>query len=193
MAHHTEQTSRTSPCSRQTERRRSVNARDWQTLGRRPPRRHDRATYPGAQEPIYGREVHTWAARQQLVKMFRHPRDTQEPINSEDDDWITVVTNATGNFTGERPPGGNVIPTTGKHFDLEFAQTSKWDGDHYPHLRVLGHGVSGEALGLEGKAGKALLKQYLTLGPGGLSRATRWGERRAVTRVRPARNRRATC
>src|SRR5262245_34714622 len=26
-------------------------------------------------------------------------------------------------------PDGTVIPPTGKAFDLEFAQTSKWDGD----------------------------------------------------------------
>src|SRR5947208_7170978 len=26
-------------------------------------------------------------------------------------------------------PDGHVIPPTGKAFDLEFAQTSKWDGD----------------------------------------------------------------
>jgi hypothetical protein len=25
-------------------------------------------------------------------------------------------------------PDGNVIPPTGKAFDLEFAQTSQWDG-----------------------------------------------------------------
>ena len=26
-------------------------------------------------------------------------------------------------------PDGTVIPPTGKAFDVEFAQTSKWDGD----------------------------------------------------------------
>jgi hypothetical protein len=46
------------------------------------------------------------------------------------DNWITVVTNATGTFAGEMSlPDGNVIPPTGKAFDLEFAQTSKWEGD----------------------------------------------------------------
>jgi hypothetical protein len=45
-------------------------------------------------------------------------------------DWITVVTNATGTFTGEMTlPHGKVIPPTGKAFDLEFAQTSKWDAN----------------------------------------------------------------
>jgi hypothetical protein len=26
-------------------------------------------------------------------------------------------------------PNGKVIPPTGKGFDVEFAQTTKWDGD----------------------------------------------------------------
>ena len=57
---------------------------------------------------------------------------TRFPITIQfgDGDWITVVTNATGTFTEEMTlPDGNVIPPTGKAFDLEFAQTSKWDGD----------------------------------------------------------------
>ena len=41
-----------------------------------------------------------------------------------------VVTNATGTFAGEmRLPDGTVIPPTGKSFDVEFGQTTKWDGD----------------------------------------------------------------
>jgi len=45
-------------------------------------------------------------------------------------DWITVVTNVTGTFTGELVlPDGTVIAPTGKAFDVEFGQTSKWDGD----------------------------------------------------------------
>jgi len=52
------------------------------------------------------------------------------PIQFGGGDWITVVTNVTGTFTGEMAlPDGNVILPTGKPFDLEFAQTSKWDGD----------------------------------------------------------------
>ena len=55
---------------------------------------------------------------------------TPYPIQFGGDDWITVVTNATGTFTGEMTlPDGKVVPPTGKAFDLEFAQTSKWDGD----------------------------------------------------------------
>jgi hypothetical protein len=41
-----------------------------------------------------------------------------------------VVTRTTGTFTGEMAlPDGTVIPPTGKAFDLDFGQTSKWQGD----------------------------------------------------------------
>ena len=54
-------------------------------------------------------------------------------------DWITVVTNATGTFTGEMTlPDGKVIPPTAKAFDLEFAQTSKWDGDQLKVISASG-------------------------------------------------------
>src|SRR5438132_9381677 len=40
---------------------------------------------------------------------------TPYPIQFGGDDWITVVTNATGTFTGEMTlPDGKVIPSTGK-------------------------------------------------------------------------------
>ena len=52
------------------------------------------------------------------------------PIQFGTGDWITVVTNATGTFTGEMTlPDGTVIPPTGKAFDVEFGQTTKWEGD----------------------------------------------------------------
>ena len=36
----------------------------------------------------------------------------------------------TGTFTGQMTlPDGTVIPPTGKAFDVEFGQTTKWDGD----------------------------------------------------------------
>jgi len=68
---------------------------------------------------------------QQLVRMFPDIRvHTPYPIQFGSGDWITVVTNVTGTFTvGMTLPDGTVIPPTGKAFDLEFAQTSKWDGD----------------------------------------------------------------
>jgi hypothetical protein len=52
------------------------------------------------------------------------------PIQFGSGDWITVVTNSSGTFTGEMTlPDGTVIPPTGKAFDVEFGQTTKWDGD----------------------------------------------------------------
>ena len=105
------------------------NARDWQAL--------DAVHHPdmiahvtGSAEPIYGREAHG-AAMQQLVRMFPDIRvHTPYPIQFGSGDWITVVTNVTGTFTGEMVlPGGTVIAPTGKAFDVEFGQTSKWDGD----------------------------------------------------------------
>ena len=108
---------------------RLFNARDWPALDivHAP----DMIAFiPGSAEPIYGREAHG-AAMQQLVRMFPDIRvHTPYPIQFGDGDWITVVTNATGTFTGEMTlPDGSVIAPTGKAFDLEFAQTSKWDAD----------------------------------------------------------------
>jgi hypothetical protein len=52
------------------------------------------------------------------------------PVQFGSGDWITVVTNATGTFTGEMPlPDGTVVLPTGKAFDVEFAQTVKFEGD----------------------------------------------------------------
>jgi hypothetical protein len=89
------------------------------------------AHIPGTAEPIYGREAHS-EAMAQLVRMFPdvYVHSDPYPIQFGSGDWITVVTNATGTFTGEMTlPDGKVIPPTGKAFDLEFAQTSKWQRD----------------------------------------------------------------
>jgi hypothetical protein len=105
------------------------NARDWQAL--EDVHHPDMIAFiPGSAEPIYGRDAHG-AAMQQLVRMFPDIRvQTPYRIKFGGDDWITVVTNATGTFTVEMTlPDGKVIPPTGKAFDLEFAQTSKWAGD----------------------------------------------------------------
>ena len=105
------------------------NARDWQALD--DVHHPDMIAFiPGSAEPIYGRKAHG-AAMQQLVRMFPDVRvHTPYPIQFGGDNWITVVTSATGTFTGEMSlPDGNVVPPTGKAFDLEFAQTSKWEGD----------------------------------------------------------------
>src|SRR5438067_12458096 len=97
---------------------------------RRGQRSESIAHIPGSAQPIYGREAHA-ASMQQPVRMFPDIRvHTPYPIQFGDGDWITVVTNATGTFTEEMTlPGGRVIPPSGNAFDIEFAQTSKWDGD----------------------------------------------------------------
>jgi hypothetical protein len=84
----------------------------------------------GLAEPVYGREAHA-KAMQQFIRSFPDMHvDTPYPIQFGSADWITVVTRATGTFTGEMTlPDGNVIAPTRKAFDVEFGQTSKWDGD----------------------------------------------------------------
>ncbi|MGZ4332391.1 MAG: ester cyclase [Solirubrobacteraceae bacterium] len=84
----------------------------------------------GVAEPVYGREAHA-AAMQQFVGSFPDMHvDTPYPIQFGSGDWITVITRATGTFAGEMTlPDGNMIPPTGKAFDVEFGQTTKWDGD----------------------------------------------------------------
>ena len=130
MATETQQTSRTKqPLALMTKGDDLFNARDWQAL--EAVHHVDMIAYvTGSAEPIYGREAHG-AAMQQMIRMLPDIRvHTPYPIQFGDGDWITVVTNVTGRFTGEMNlPDGTVIPPTGKAFDLEFAQTSKWDGD----------------------------------------------------------------
>ena len=84
----------------------------------------------GLAEPVHGREAHA-AAMQQLLRIFPDIYvNTPYPTQFGSGDWITVVTRATGTFTGEMTlPDGTVIPPTGKAFNMEFGQTSKWDGD----------------------------------------------------------------
>jgi SnoaL-like polyketide cyclase len=107
----------------------AFNARDWEAVDRV----HDPemvAHITGLAEPIYGAKAHS-AAMQQFLRSFPDMHvNTPYPIQCGDRDWITVVTNVTGTFTGELTlPDGKVIPPTGKAFDLEFGQTTKWDGD----------------------------------------------------------------
>ena len=85
----------------------------------------------GSPQPIYGRAAHS-AAMQQMLRSFpdMHVYSDPYPIQFGAADWITVVTRATGTFTGEMTlPDGTVIAPTGKAFDVEFAQTTKWEGD----------------------------------------------------------------
>jgi hypothetical protein len=85
----------------------------------------------GLAEPIYGRVAHA-AAMAQMLGIFpdMHVYSDPYPIQYGTGDWITVVTRATGTFTGKMIlPDGKVIAPTGKAFDMEFGQTTKWDGD----------------------------------------------------------------
>lgn len=107
----------------------AFNARDFETVDT--VHHPDMIAYiPGSAEPIYGAEAHH-AAMLQFLRSFPDMHvNTPYPIQFGSGDWITVVTNATGTFTGEMTlPDGNVIAPTGKAFDLEFGQTTKWDGD----------------------------------------------------------------
>ena len=84
----------------------------------------------GNAQPIYGSVAHA-AAMQQMLRIFPDIHvHTPYPIQFGDGDWITVVTRATGTFKGEMAlPNGKVIAPTGKAFDMEFGQTTKWEGD----------------------------------------------------------------
>lgn len=85
----------------------------------------------GNAEPVYGRAAHA----EMMKQMFRifpdvHVHNDPYSVQFGSGDWITVVTRITGTFTGEMTsPDGKVIAPTGKAFDVEFAQTVKWDGD----------------------------------------------------------------
>jgi hypothetical protein len=107
----------------------AFNARDWETVDA--VHHPDMVAYVTERaEPIYGSEAHS-VAMQQLLRSFPDMRvNTPYPTRFGSGDWITVVTNVTGSFTREMTlPDGTVIPPTGKAFDVEFGQTSKWEGD----------------------------------------------------------------
>ena len=85
----------------------------------------------GSAEPIRGRDAHAGA----MEGMFRafpdvHVDNDPYPIQFGHGDWMTVVTKATGTFSGEMTlPDGTVIAGTGKSFELDFATTARWDGE----------------------------------------------------------------
>jgi SnoaL-like polyketide cyclase len=107
----------------------AFNARDWEAV--------DTVHHPdmvahitGLAEPIYGSEAHSAAMRQFLQSFPDMHVNTPYPIQFGSGDWITVITNVTGTFTGQLTlADGTVIPPTGNAFDLEFGQTTKWVGD----------------------------------------------------------------
>jgi len=82
-------------------------------------------------ELIHGQPAHA----KMIEAMFRtfpdiHVVNDPYPIQFGSGDWTTVITRATGTFTGEMIlPNGKVIAPTGKAFDVTFATTAKWDGD----------------------------------------------------------------
>jgi len=85
----------------------------------------------GNPQPLYGRAAHT-VAMQQFFSIFPDVHVDNDPylVQFGSGTWITVISRTTGTFTGEMIlPDGKVIPATGKAFDVEFAQTVKWDGD----------------------------------------------------------------
>lgn len=107
----------------------AFNARDWDAM--------EAAHHPdmvahmtGFADPIYGSEAHS-AAMRQLVRGFPDMHvNTPYPVQFGSGDWITAVTNVTGTFTGEMTlSDGSLVAPTGKPFDLEFWQITKWDGD----------------------------------------------------------------
>jgi hypothetical protein len=108
----------------------AFNARDFDAMNAV----HDAdmvAHVTGNAAPIYGRDAHA-AAMKQFFEIFPDVRVHNDPYPIEfgSGDWITVVTRVTGTFTGQMTlPDGTVIAPTGRAFDLEFGQTSKWDGD----------------------------------------------------------------
>jgi len=84
----------------------------------------------GNSQPIYGSVAHA-SAIQQMLQIFPDMHVyTPYPIQLGSGDWITVITHATGTFRGQMVlPDGKVIAPTGKVFDVEFGQTTKWDGE----------------------------------------------------------------
>jgi hypothetical protein len=90
----------------------------------------------GNAEPLYGRAAHA-AAMKRMFSIFPDARVDNDPypIQFGSGDWITVVTRTTGTFTGEMTlPDGNVIPPTGRAFDVDFVQTIRWDGDQLTEI-----------------------------------------------------------
>lgn len=85
----------------------------------------------GSEKPTVGRAALATA----LGGMFRafpdiHVQNDPYPIQFGNGDWMTVITRATGTFSGEMVlSDGKTIPGTGKSFDVVFSTTAKWDGD----------------------------------------------------------------
>jgi hypothetical protein len=89
------------------------------------------AQVTGLPAPVYGRAVHAAAMAQRLgpfpdMRVHCYPY----PIQFGSGDWITVITNVTGTFSQTMSlPDGTVMEPTGRSFDVEFGQTTKWLDD----------------------------------------------------------------
>jgi len=89
------------------------------------------AFIPGSAKPIYGRAAHDVTIRQ-MLRTFPdiHVHSDPYAVQFGSGDWITVVTNVTGTFAGELVlSDGTLVQPTGKAFDVEFAQTTRWEGE----------------------------------------------------------------
>lgn len=89
------------------------------------------AHLPGNLDPILGQSAHA-ATMAGMFNSFPdvHVDNDPYPIQFGNGDWITVITRAKGTFTGQMTlPNGTVITPTGKAFELDFATTSRWEGD----------------------------------------------------------------
>jgi hypothetical protein len=104
-------------------------------IGHRDPEQQPDSTPPRAHEEGGRRLQRPRRSRDGCRASSKHDcerhgeRNDPYPIQFGSGDWITVVSRVTGTFTGEMLANGKVIPPTGKAFDVEFAQTTKWDGD----------------------------------------------------------------
>ena len=76
-----------------------------------------------------------------------------------------MITRTTATFTGDEMvlPDGNVIAPTGKAFDVEFGQTSKWDGDQLVEISAFWEKLA--ASGLDSRE-YSILSILDTDGPG---------------------------
>ena len=85
----------------------------------------------GNAEPLHGREAHAEAMNAMFLAFPDvHVDNDPYPLQFGQGDWITVVTKATGTFSGEMAlPNGTAIPGTGRSFDLTFATTARWEDD----------------------------------------------------------------
>ena len=89
------------------------------------------AHLPGSLEPIRGQPMHA-ATMAGMFSIFPDVRVDNDPYPTQfgSGDWITVITRASGTFTGEMIlPDGTIIAPTGRAFDLDFATTARWEGD----------------------------------------------------------------